>query len=247
MPKLMDVAMEDLNTASNYGFSATKIDDLGASQYTLVTIAVDVSSSVGGFEGELERCLKQILESCQKSPMSENLMLRLVSFNHDVEEIHGFKMLSAVNDSDYTDILHPHGGTALYDATYTSIDAVKSYGAILFAQEYLANGIVFVVTDGDNTSGTRTSNGVGTLIKAVQRDETSLDSLCVVLIGINTDDTYIRDCLTQFQTEAGIDKYINAGDATPSQLAKLADWISQSISSTSQALGTGRPSSLLAF
>ena len=64
MPILMDDTMEELNTASNYKFSAVKIDELGAAKYTLVTVAQDVSGSVYNYATEMESCLKTILESC---------------------------------------------------------------------------------------------------------------------------------------------------------------------------------------
>jgi len=61
MPILMDEKMEELRTASNYRFSAVKVDELGATKYTLATIVVDVSGSVAAFKNELENSLKTIL------------------------------------------------------------------------------------------------------------------------------------------------------------------------------------------
>lgn len=45
MPRLDNMESTKLPTG-NYGFSAQRIEDLGASEYTLVTLAVDDSSSV---------------------------------------------------------------------------------------------------------------------------------------------------------------------------------------------------------
>jgi hypothetical protein len=53
--------------------------------------------------------------------------------------------------------------------------------------------------------------------------------------------------LERFQKEAGIDQFVDIGDATPQKLAKLANFVSQSISSQSQALGTGAASQQLQF
>ena len=69
---------QQVKTSSGYQFSATSIDELGATDYSLVTIAVDVSGSVSKFKVDLENCLKTILDACQKSPRSENLLLRLI-------------------------------------------------------------------------------------------------------------------------------------------------------------------------
>jgi hypothetical protein len=52
----------------------------------------------------------------------------------------------------------------------------------------------------------------------------------------------LKSYLDAFKRDAALDEYISAGDATAARLAKLAAFVSQSISSQSQALGTGGPS-----
>jgi len=241
MPKLIDATMEDLTTSSNYQFSAVKIDELSSAKYTLVTVAVDVSGSVESFKNELENTLKTILESCKKSPEAESLMIRLVSFNNDVDEIHGFKLLNTINQTDYDNILHPCGGTALFDAVHTTVEATKNYSSILFNQEFDANAIVFVVTDGCDNSSSVSASSVKDMVEQTIREE-CLDSLNVVLVGVGTDDSYVNDALDDFKQDANLTQYVPMGEASPAKLAKLAQFISRSISSTSQALGSGSTS-----
>ena len=100
-PILLDNTMQELKTASNYKFSAVKVDELGASEYTLVTVAQDISGSVFEYAREMENCLKTILESCKKSQRANNLLLRLVGFNNVLEELHGFRLLDSVNAVEY--------------------------------------------------------------------------------------------------------------------------------------------------
>ena len=47
-------------------------------------------------------------------------------------------------------------------------------------------------------------------------------------------------------TEAGLTQYVSIGKATPGKLAKFAQFVSQSISSTSAALGSGAASQPIA-
>ena len=105
--------------------------------------------------------------------------------------------------------------------------------------DFLANGIVFIITDGcDNASQSTPKMIKKQVNKAVKGED--IESLISILIGINA-----ADCtheLEDFRQEAEIDQYIDAGKATKSKLAKLADFVSQSVSSQSQALGTGGPS-----
>jgi hypothetical protein len=78
--------------------------------------------------------------------------------------------------------------------------------------------------------------------KAVQGEH--IESLVTVLIGINA--TYCKQYLESFQVNAGLDQYLDVADTNPGKLAKLAAFVSQSISSQSQALGTGGPSQQIA-
>ena len=73
MPKLMDKDLAEINTGSNYKFSATKVDALGASEYTLATLVVDESGSVAQFKAELEKAMLAAKNACEKSPQRLSL------------------------------------------------------------------------------------------------------------------------------------------------------------------------------
>jgi hypothetical protein len=47
--------------------------------------------------------------------------------------------------------------------------------------------------------------------------------------------------------EAELTEFIEIGDATPGQLAKLVNFVSSSVNSQFQALGTGGPSQPVTF
>lgn len=249
MPKLGNLNA-DLETkkfpTGNYQFSATRIGDLGATEYTLVGMSVDVSGSTGAFHTEMTDCIKKVLESCKYSPRSDNLMLRLTRFSDNIEEIHGFKLLEACNTDDYNDVLDvPGGQTALYDASVNIVEATSIYGADLLKQDFSVNGVVIVITDGMNNKSTFTVNTVRKALQDAIAKE-SLESLVSILVGVNTT-TDIKQFLTAFAKDAGFTQYVDIGDATAKSLAKLAAFVSRSISSQSQALGTGGPSQPLTF
>lgn len=224
--------------SGGFGFSTVKIDELGASEYTIATIVLDTSSSVYDFKDELTNCLKTILESCKKSPRADNLMLRLVFFDSVLNEIHGFRELETIDPNEYDNIVSPSGMTALYDAAYAGIEAVKVQGKNLSDNDFLANGIVFIITDGEENSSRmhRHAPDIKKLIGDAKKEEV-LESLTTILVGVGN--TQVRDYLDDFRNEAGIDQFVHIGDATASKLAKLAQFVSQSISSQSQALGSG--------
>jgi len=242
---LLSKNLESLNAGSGYKFSATKIKDLGAAEYTLATIVMDASSSVTGFAVQLEQALKTIFKACDKSPRKDNLMLRLTQFASQLTELHGFKLLSSINEKDYDNILQLGGSTALFDAMDEAIQATGTYGKQLTSQDFLVNGIVVVVTDGENNcSNISDPSQVKKTLQAVRRAE-NLESLLLILVGVTGDNINLNTYLQTVKDDCGADQYVSIGNATPGRIAKLAEFVSQSISSTSSALGTGGPSAPL--
>ena len=236
--------LQQLQAGSNYKFSATKIGVLaqGASEYTLATIVMDSSTSVTPFAAQLEQTIKTVFDSCEKSPRKANLLLRLTQFNTDLTETHGFKLLGSIKPVDYTGCINCGGMTALFDAVDESISATAAYGKQLDDQDFLANAIIVVVTDGENNRGQiRDASAIKQRILAARKAE-NLESITLILVGVTNDDNRLNTYLQSVKDDGGFDQYISIGTATPGKLAKLAKFVSQSISSTSAALGTGAPS-----
>lgn len=250
MPKLgdlnADLEQQKLPTG-NFQFSAQRISDLGATEYTLATVVVDVSGSTEPFRPEMLACIKKVLESCKYSPRSDNLMFRLVRFSNKVEEVHGFKLLENCNADDYDDALNVPGGmTALCDASCNGVEATSVYGKDLLKQDFSVNGIVVVITDGVENISKNTVKTLNKMFKQAVSDE-NLESLVSILVGVNILDSAVKQTLEDFYREAGFTQYVDVGEATAKKLAKLAEFVSKSISSQSQALGTGGPSQQLTF
>lgn len=252
MPRLMSTNDEQLISIpgpGNFQFSAVRIEDLGATEYTLVTIVCDISGSVEPFADELLNCIKSIIGACQKSPRAENLLVRLLLFNHNITEVHGFRELSSINPDDY-DPLKPDGMTALFDATYDAVGATLEYSKQLIDQDFDCNGAVYIITDGMNNRGSMTPNAIKDKIsKATGTEE--IESLITVLVGLHDPNVSwekeVERALDEFKDQAELTQFVNVGEATPKNLAKLANFVSESVSSQSNALGTGSPSQSLTF
>jgi uroporphyrinogen-III synthase len=75
----------------------------------------------------------------------------------------------------------------------------------------------------------------------------SLESIVSVLIGVNTQSGGLNDYLRELKKEAGFTQYVSIGKATAKELAKLGGFVSKSISSQSQALGSGSAGQSLSF
>jgi uncharacterized protein YegL len=249
MPKLKDLGKDlekmTVDGGGSFQFSGVRIQDLGATEYTLVTIATDRSGSVGGFNTQLLEAIKTVVEACKKSPRAENLMLRLLTFNQGLEEVHGFRLLSTIDPADYVEPVC-NGMTALFDATYSGIGATLTYAKKLIDQDFMANGIVFIITDGEDNESSTTPGMIADLVNRSKVGE-DIESLITILIGVNTANNGVAASLDKFSNDAQLTQYVDVGSITPQKLAKLATFVSKSVSSQSQALGTGGPSQPLVF
>lgn len=240
MPKLNT---EINNLPGGFSYSGIRMEDLEAAEYTLVTIVLDISGSVQEYIERYKEMLNTIIDSCRKSPRVENLLIRTVLFESNVEEYHGFKLIEQIKDDEYDDI-ESRGCTALYDATYLSIEAMMAYSQRLFDVDIDVNGIIFIITDGLDNDSKTTKDTIEKLLKGIKGSE-KLESLVTILIALKDPNISFGNYqdvareLDSFKGEVGIDSCIDIGDLDKGKLAKLANFVSQSISSQSQSLGTG--------
>lgn len=244
--KLLDVDIAETQTISGFKYSGQKVESLSSDEYTIASIEVDGSGSTYGFVSDLEKMAKNIIESLSKSPRSNNMLVRVEAFDSSLKEVHGFVELSKV-PPDYTNSLYMGGMTALYDATGVGVESVEAYAKDLKKFDFISNGIVFVITDGGEnaSSNYRSSKKVKDLIDKVRSNET-MESIKLILVGIGNE-LSVKSILENYANEAGFDQFIWCGDATPQKLAKLAGFVSKSVSSQSQSLGTGGASQNLTF
>jgi len=242
-----DQTMEDhAIVGTPYGFSAVRIDDLGATEYTLVAIAADNSGSVARFAREIERCIGEVVRSCGNSPRADNLLVRATSFDDSVTELHGFCPLPALDPDRYKGTIGNGGATALFDASVNAVGSIAAYADTLGDADFDCNGIVFVITDGmDNAS----KAGAAELRRALQdaAGHEALESMVAILVGVGVGQAEISDYLEAVRKDAGFDRYIQLARADAKTLAKLAAFVSRSIASQSRALGSGRSGRVVGF
>lgn len=245
MPRLNDVDMEQSTLTGSYGYSAVSLDKLGSTEYTLVTMLCDTSGSVANFVDGLESAIQTIVKSC-KGSRAENLLLRLVTFDNKIEEVHGFKLMDSCEPTAYTRILNCGGMTTLYDATENAVLSTVDFGKKLTDQDYSVNAAVYILTDGEHNVGCVKPSDIKRAIDGAVPSE-AVESLVTILIGLNSNASLDRT-LTKFKDEAGLNHYEPIGQINESSLRKITGLISKSISLQSQSLaGTGSGSQPLSF
>lgn len=248
MPKFVDdsVAMATHNIGgSTFAFTAADIKALGAEMYTLGVVVVDVSGSTAGYRKQMESALAEIVKACRLNPRADSMMLRVVTFDTQLKEYHGFKPLPNCNELDYVDSCVPGGYTCLYDAVYEAVHSCIEYGKQLSSHDYTVNAAIFVITDGEDNMSRSTAKMCKDAFAEATHSE-ALESLMSVLIGVGATGS-LNSYLQAFKDEAGFQQYVAIGDADEKTLAKVGGFISLSMSSQSKALGTGGGSQSLTF
>ena len=223
-------------SGSPYGYSATRLTQLLATEYTLVGIAADVSGSTHPFRVEVERCIEEIVRACQQAPRADNVMLRLSSFDDSIHENHGFKPIPVCDPGSYGGVLNGGGATALYDAAHNGVRAILDYGDRLVTHGFAVNGLLFVLTDGLDNSSLASAAEVQQAVKDALFHE-QIRGLQTILVGVNA--TACSAALMQVSTQVGFDAYLDIGDADADALARLARFATKSIAVSSTALGQG--------
>lgn len=225
---------------SGYGYTGAQIDTLTSFENTLALGLLDESGSTNSYAKDMEAAVKEIVKSLRRSPRADNLIYRHCHFGTHFREHHGFMPLAQINESMYDGCYKPGGATSLYDSCDRVIRELMDYAEKQAAEKYMCNGVIYIITDGlDYGSTLRQSDVKKALSKAISTE--ALESLITILIGVNSDPS-VQKGLQDFQQEVGFTRYVPIDQANEKSLAKLANFVSQSISSQSQALGTGGPS-----
>jgi len=237
---------------SAFGFSAVDpetIDNL-EDEYTLVSVAEDVSPSTGMIRDEMCEGMKTVVLACKKAPRADKLMLHFTKFGSNIEEAHGFKPITGIVENEYSPSQTIGGSTCLYDAIFNAVAAVAQYAEILDKSDIGSNAIIFILTDGMDNSSSLGPQSIIDKIEEIRMKEI-LESVKIIIIGFNDPNSgyskEIAEYLNNLTKELNLDQYVDVGSMTPEAAAKVFGFVSQSISSQSQHLGTGGPSQNLTF
>lgn len=231
---ILDTMLEEQFTTNNitFKYNMTPIERLNNTKYTLVTIVTDYTGSIYPFLNQVEELEQNVITACRTFPQKDELLIRLVRFNSliNIQEIHGFSLLSEIDEYNY--IKTPPGGmTPLIEVTFESIAVSNQFAKKLSDEQFFVDSVVYIITDGeDNVPSTFTTKNINEeLLNGIKLEY--LNSSQAFCIGVNT-----KECgqaLDKFSSESGL-TFIDGGEATGGNLAKLAKWISKSISSASQ-------------
>jgi len=230
---------------SNFSFSHANLQTLGGTEYTLVDIHIDVSSSMHPHKSITEEMLKKVVEwlKSDSNPRKNNLLLRVVFFSTDINEFHGYVELKDINVSDYDGSVKIGGRTCLVDSIADAAESQAALGKTMVNDhDYEVNGIQICLTDGGEYGSTLGYNDLTSKIKVLKGEE-DLESFVNVVLHTGQ----MGDCIDKLKNANAVDEFINFNDFSDAAMGKVVGFVSSQISSQSQMLGTGGPSQVLSF
>lgn len=245
MPKLNADSLEQhTTTVGGYAYSGATIDSKISSEQTLFTLCIDVSGSVAPFRNELEECVRAVIAGCKKDSRADYQMVRVLTFSDTVQEFHGFKTLASCNVDDYRDFISPGGMTALFECIDNAVEGTDDYAAKLKDRDRDSNAIIVGLTDGCDNRGLLKGLTVQSIKAAFERVMANehTESLLSVLIGVGMRDQNVKSQLAIVEAQGGFSQFLAIEDNNASTFAKIAGFVSQSVSAQSSHVGTGGPS-----
>jgi hypothetical protein len=240
------------NTA--FAFSVIDPEDMAnpEDEYTLVSIAEDCSPSTIRCRADMAAGMKTVNLACKKDARSDKIMVHYTKFGSRIEEEHGFIPVNDIDENDYKPSATVGSSTCLYDAIFNAIASCARYAEILDKTDIGSNAIVFIFTDGMDMCSSLGSDSILAKLEDIRMKEI-LESIKVIILGFvdptmqDDQKDYVMDKLNEVTTNLKLDQFVEIGQMTPEQAAKVFGFVSQSISSQSQHLGTGGPSQNLTF
>lgn len=200
-------------------------DEIQVEETINAVFVVDISPSIESYVNDLNNAFNDFTATMQKSHVAEQLLVSLVEFNEKVSIKSGFQPIKQIPVMQF----QPSGkGTALYQATYQALHLATDYRNNLEASGVVAKTLIFIITDGmDNSSSVSASKVKKTLQDILQKEQNAF-SFTTILFGVGSAAEF-----SKAQKDMGIQHLAKVG-TTGAEIRKMINFISQSITNTSQ-------------
>jgi uncharacterized protein YegL len=217
------------------GAAGRAVEDLVATDVTLVTILIDASSSIAarGLEQAVRDGHAALVEALAKSREAPSILCALWSFGSTVELIHSYVPVADVARLDAGNY-RGTGTTRLYDAWCDALAANVAYAERLRASGTPTRSLAVVITDGEDVGSGRATADCARLSKDLLRSE----QFVLAFVGVGSDADFHRVAADMGVPDGSV---AVQAKATPDTLRRLFQLVSQSAIRMSQGRITPGP------
>jgi hypothetical protein len=210
------------------GAAGKDLEDLAASEVTLVTVLIDQSSSIEsrGLEQAVRDGQNALLDAFAGAQERDSILVACWTFESAMDVLHSYVPVDEATRLDASNY-RARGATKLYDTWCDALSANVAYAQRLRDGGTPTKSVVIVVTDGEDVGSTRTAGHCARLSKDLLASE--LFTLAFVGVGSDVDFERVARAM-------GVPKgcVLVQKDATPSGLRRTFQLVSRSAIRASQ-------------
>lgn len=210
------------------GAAGKDLEDIAASDVTLVTVLIDASSSIAsrGLEKAVREGQNALLDAFSGAKERDAVLLACWTFSHSADVVHSYVPVSDATRLDAKSY-RASGSTALFDTWCNALAANVAYAQRLRDGGTPARSVVVVVTDGEDVGSSRTAADCARL----SRDLLASELFTLALVGVGGDVNFEHVARSMGVPPGCI---LWEKDATPSGLRRAFQLVSRSAVRASQ-------------
>lgn len=219
-----------LGGTGGFGISNFDPSSIQEDEVILMGIAMDISPSVGSFEGELNSAFREFVEELQHSHVADKILVKIIEFSETIYDKTGFMPIKQIDPKAFI-FKAKDSGTALFAGTKKILDATIDYRTHLEATGINVKALVFVITDGQDNSSSRLqvkASDVATTLDNIAKEERNVFSFETILFGIGNSKVDFENA----QKDMHI-KHLAVVGQTGAEMRKMVGFISASVSKSS--------------
>lgn len=220
--------MGSLGSVVVAGAAGTAMEDIVASDVTLITILIDASSSIAG--SGLEQAVRdgqnELLDAFSGSKERDSILAALWTFNDAQRVLHSYLPVTDAVRLDQKNYKGT-GCTRLYDTWCDALGSNVAYAQQLRTSGTPCRSVVAVITDGEDVGSKRKVSDCATL----SRDLLASEQFVLAFVGVGNDADFRKVARKMGIPDGCIAVQKNA---TPSGLRQVFRMVSQSAIRASQ-------------
>jgi uncharacterized protein YegL len=210
------------------GAAGTAMEDIVATDVTLITVLIDASSSIAG--ARLEQAVRDgqnaLLDAFSGSKERDSILVALWTFNDRQKVLHSYVPVTDATRLDQKNYCG-QGCTRLYDTWCDALAANVAYAQQLRMSGTPCRSVVVVITDGADVGSKRTAGDCA----RISRDLLASEQFVLAFVGVGNEADFRKIARRMGVPDGCIAVQKNA---TPSGLRQVFQMVSQSAIRASQ-------------
>ena len=222
----------DINDAVLAGIDGTAIDDIVATDVTLMTIIIDDSGSINAADlvDAVREGQNMLITALENSKQKDNILVAQWKLGSKSDLVHSYVPVEQAVRLDRSNY-NPNSGTSLFDVWCDVLAANVAYAQQLKASGTPVKNVVVVITDGQDVSSRRYR---AEDCKRINKDLLLSEQFILAFVGMAEnaqDETLFRMVAEDMGFPDGA---VLTVQATPSEMRKVFNMVSQSAIRASQ-------------